>query len=109
MGELLWDWTEGFIRNGVVNKNLDNTSTGLPDSGTEWCINRAPDSHCKDPGFRFLGGKPLSTFLGFLPLSLMKDCFGGGIFVGFLSSWTKWLDTCLFLLNSKTGEERFTV
>ena len=40
---------------------------------------------------------------------LVKDCFGGGVLVGVLRSWTESLEMCLFLLNSKTGGKRFNV
>ena len=48
---------------GHFSRSVNNTSIGLPDSRTEWFIIRALDSHCKNPGFSFLEGKPLSTFL----------------------------------------------
>ena len=73
LGELLWDWTKRFIINGVVHKNLNNASNGLPSSRPVWYINRAPNSNCKDPVFSVLEGKPLSsTFLGVLPLLWWK-------------------------------------
>ena len=68
MGVLLWDWTKGVIWNIVINKTLNNTSIGLPDSGTELCINKVPIFHYKDPGLSLLEGKPLSTFMVVPPL-----------------------------------------
>ena len=92
-----------------LSRSVNNTSIGLPDSGTEWFIIREPGFHCKNPGFSFLGSKPLSSFLGVLPLCWCCTCFRGGFLVGLLSSWSTWLEMCLFLLNSKTGRERLTV
>lgn len=48
---------------------------------------------------RVLEGKPLNTFFGYSITVLVKDCYGGGILVGFFSFWLKWLKTCFFILN----------
>ena len=71
--------------NGAVNRKLNNALIGLPASGTEYCISRAPECHSKDPGFSSQECKPNSTFLC-LATVLVEDCFGGGALVGVLSS-----------------------
>ena len=40
---------------------------------------------------------------------LVKECFGGGVFVVVLSSWPKRLEMFLLQLNFKVGKERFTL
>ena len=47
LGKWLWDWTEGFIENGVINWKIINTYIPLPYTKRESCIGKAPDSHHK--------------------------------------------------------------
>ena len=53
--------------NGVIKRKLNNAFIGLPDSGKEYCISRAPER--------------IAHFLGCLATVLVKDYFGYGALV----------------------------
>ena len=51
--------------NDVISRKLNNAFIGQPDSGTEYCISRAPDCHSKDPGLSSRESEPYSSYLVF--------------------------------------------
>ena len=72
-----------MARNAVINRNANNTYTGLLYSTTKRCISRALDFHRKDAVLSYCGSKPLAL------ISVITSCvgersFGDGTFVGVL-------------------------
>ena len=52
MGELLWNWTKGYIENGVFVRKQRNICTYLKFVVIQWCNSRTPDLHRRHSGSR---------------------------------------------------------